>query len=606
MGWVEKVESLIEGGRLVAAAHLLERHGAMASDDPRVLVAGSRLWCLRGRFGEARALLDRALDIDGASTAALVGRARLAVRLGDDAGACGWFARAREAGAPGDDWMVDWIDALLRRGCCEEARGIAAIRCERAPGDPGTWFRLGLAHQQARHQLQALDAYGHAARLDGRLPMLRNNMGAAYLELGEYGRARELFEATLADDPDHALAWTNLAITLLKTRRVDDSLIAAERACALAPDYPVALQTYSYVLRELQQWPAALETAQRALARAPSDSALVWGVAMLQLLQGDYANGWRSHEARWSGSPELREVVPNLPGPRWEGEPLAGRTLLVWGEQGNGDVLQFVRFVPALARRVKQEGGTLVYCCFEKLRALLARSLGEAVPVVIGHEQRPLPGFDFHLPLASLPLVLGIGVEDLPAAPVAYLRADAAGVNRWKARLPRDGGLRVGVAWTGSREHQRNPMRSIDPALLAGALGGTAGVSFVSLQVEARADAQRAREGGMALLDPTGELDSFDDTAALVASLDLVITVCTSVAHLAGGLGVPTWVLLDVNPHWVWMTGRSDSPWYPHTRLYRQSRHDDWTAVLEAVAADLAVLAGTHGARGGRADRPAA
>ncbi|WP_199545367.1 tetratricopeptide repeat protein [Paraburkholderia kururiensis] len=603
MAWVDEVESLIEGGRLVAAAHLLDGHGAMASEDARVLVAGSRLWMLRGRLGEARALLDRALERDGGSVVALIGRARLAVRLGDDEGACGWFGRAWEAHAAGEDWMVDWIDALLRRGSHDEARRVAAMRCERAPQDPGTWFRLGLAHQQARHQRQALDAYGHAAQLDERLPMLRNNMGAAYLELGEYGRARALFEATLAEDPDHALAWTNLAVTLLKTRQVEDSLIAAERACALAPDYPVALQTYSYVLRELQQWELALEAAQRALARAPGDSALEWGVAMLQLLQGDYAHGWRSHEARWRGSPELREVMPNLPGPRWEGEALAGRTLLVWGEQGNGDVLQFARFMPALARRVKQEGGALVWCCFEDLRALLTRSLGEEVPQMVGHGQRPLPGFDFHLPLASLPLVLGIGVEEVAGMEMPYLKADVSRTKTWQARLPHDGSLRVGVVWTGNRSHQRNPMRSVDAAQLARALGGTGGVTFVSLQVDAQADAQRVREAGMALVDHTAELETFDDTAALVAGLDLVITVCTSVAHLAGALGVPTWVLLDVNPHWVWMTGRSDSPWYPRTRLYRQSRHDDWTAVLEAVAADLAALAHAHDAR---ADRPAA
>lgn len=592
MAWPEEAETLLDRGELIAAAHLLDAYNAIASDDPRELAAGSRLWCLRGRLDDARELLDRALRIDEHATGVLIERARLAVRLGDDAGADGWFRRALDAHAPGNDWMVDWIDALLRLHRFDEARAIAAVRCERAPDDPATWFRLGLAHQQARHPRQALDAYRHAARLDERLPMLRNNMGAAHLELREYDAARHLFEATLADDPDHALAWTNLASLLLRTGQPGDALIAAERACALAPAYATALQTYSYVLRELQQWPLALDAAQRALACEPSNSALVWGVAMLQLLQGDYASGWRNHEARWQGSPELRGVSPNLSVPRWNGEPLAGQTLLVWGEQGHGDVLQFVRFVPALAARVAQQGGSLVCCCFENLRSLLTRSLGSTVSTVIGHEQRPLPPAAFHLPLASLPLMLGITPDDLPV-PVPYLKADPARTAAWKARLPKDAGQRVGLAWTGSRDHQRNPMRSVDPAALARALGGIAGVTFVSLQPGAGEDAQRARDAGMTLVDHTAELASFDDTAALVASLDLVITVCTSVAHLAGGLGVPAWVLLDVNPHWVWMTGRADSPWYPHTRLYRQSAYGQWGPVLGAVATGLAALAGT-------------
>ncbi|MFX1815399.1 tetratricopeptide repeat protein, partial [Paraburkholderia sp. A1RI_3L] len=149
--------------------------------------------------------------------------------------------------------------------------------------------------------------------------MLRNNMGAAHLELRQYGEAKALLEATLADEPDHALAWTNLATTLLRMGETGDSLVAAERACALAPNYINALQTYSYVLREWQEFPAALAVAERALALDPQNASLLWTVAMLQLMLGDYGRGWQSHEARWHGSPELRDVVPNIPAPRWNG-----------------------------------------------------------------------------------------------------------------------------------------------------------------------------------------------------------------------------------------------------------------------------------------------
>ncbi|KVD41581.1 hypothetical protein WS61_20190 [Burkholderia sp. ABCPW 11] len=593
MTWLNKVEAMIARGELIAAWRLLDAHRVMDSKRPRELVIASRLWCLRGRLEEARYLLDRALEFDAANVDALIERGRLAIRLGDDTGANGWFQRAWDKGARGDDWMVDWIDVLLRLGHHDDAREIAMVRCERAPEDAHTWFRLGLAHQQTRHHLQALDAYRHAMRLDPRLPMLRNNMGAAHLELRQYAEARELLEAVLAEDPDHALAWTNLATALLRTGEIDDSLVAAERACALAPNYVTALQTYSYVLRELQAFPAALEVAERALALDPQNASLVWTKAMLQLMLGDYEEGWRSHEARWNGSLELRDVVPNLPAPRWNGEPLAGKTLFVWGEQGHGDVLQFARFVPAIAARVEQEGGTLVYCCVDSLHALLVRSLGDCVPTIVPHDQRPLPSFDFHLPLASIPFMLGLGLAELPG-PVPYLKADPEQTRAWDTRLNHDGRLRVGLVWTGSHSHQRNAMRSVDPLAYAHAFAGVEDVTFVNLQLDAAADVQRMRDAGLELVDHTEELTSFDDTAALVGSLDLVVTVCTSVAHLAGGLGVPVWLLLDVNPHWPWMSERTDSPWYPTARLYRQPAYGQWSPVLDALAGDLAEHAREH------------
>ncbi|WP_063891616.1 tetratricopeptide repeat protein [Burkholderia ubonensis] len=586
---LDKAEALMERGSLIEASHLLPEDRVARSDNPRELILASRLFCLRGRFIEARDLLDRALALDGTNVDALTERARLAVRLGDDAGADEWFGHAYREGARGDDWLVDWIDVLLRLGKYDAARDIATVRCERAPNQAAPWFRLGLAHQQARHHLQALDAYRHAARIEPTLPMLRNNMGAAHLELKQYDEAKTLLVQALQDDPDNALAWNNLATTLLKRGELHDSLVAAERACALAPNYATALLTYSYVLREHQQWDNALATAERALKLDSRNVALVWTIAMLQLMRGDYANGWINHEARWNGSPELRAIPHNMPVPQWTGQPLDGKTVIVWGEQGHGDVLQFVRFVPSIAERVKREGGKLVYCCFASLLPLLKRSLGDAVECVVPHDQRPLPAFDYHLPLCSLPLTFGIRVEHLPGR-TAYLRADPGKVLAWRKRNESDAKLKVGLVWSGSRDHQRNPMRSVNPVEYAKAFRSIPNIDFYTLQVGDEGGASEARDAGLRLIDHTDEFDSFDDTAAFIQSLDLVITVCTSVAHLAGGLGVPTWVLLDVNPHWVWMTERADSPWYPSVKLYRQRTYGDWFSVFERLAGDLKEL----------------
>ncbi|RQR43485.1 tetratricopeptide repeat protein [Burkholderia sp. Bp9131] len=589
MKWLADAESKITRSDLIGASRLLNTDRAIKSGKPRAFVACSRLMLLRGRLHEAQDMLDRALGIEPGNVDALIERGRLSVRMGNDAEACEWFLRIGFTGTHGDSWLIDWFDASLRCGRLDDAINIAVVLCQHFAADAHNWFRLGLAQQAARRHAQALSAYEKAADMNPRLPMLRNNWGAAYLELGRHDEARKLLETTIAEDPDHAFAWTNLASVLLKTGNIDDSLVAAERACALAPNYVTALQTYSYVLREHGEFGAALEIAQRALSLEPNNPSIIWTVAMLQLLAGDYENGWRNHEARWAGSPELRDVNPNIPAPRWNGEPLAGKTLFIWGEQGHGDALQFVRFVPAAAEFVKQQGGKLVYCCFDALHALFVRSLGSTVETIVPHDLRPLPAFDYHLPIGSLPLVLGVRLADLPGAP--YLKADPSKVALWRAALSGERKLRVGIAWSGSKTHQRNPLRSINPMDYVGALAGIGDVMFVNLQMDAQGDVLRLQNAGMPLLDVTPDLSSFDDTAAVVANLDLVITVCTSIAHLAGGLGVPTWVLLDVNPHWIWMAERTDSPWYPNTRLYRQPAYGDWTPVFEALARDLAVLA---------------
>ena len=589
MKWLSDVETRITRSDLIGASRLLDIDRAIESGNLRAFIACSRLMLLRGRLHDAQDMLDRALHIEPESVDALIERGRLSIRLGDDVDACEWFHRVGLKENLGDSWLIDWFDASLRCSRVEDATHIALVLCRHFAADAHNWFRLGLANHAARHYAQALAAYEKAADMNPRLPMLRNNWGAAYLELGRHDEARKLLETTIEEEPNHALAWTNLASVLLKTGNIADSLVAAERACALAPSYVTALQTYSYVLRECGRFDAALDIAQRALSLEPNNPSIVWTVAMLQLLRGDYENGWRNHEARWAGSPELRDISPNIPAPLWNGEPLAGKTIFVWGEQGHGDALQFMRFVPTFAQYVRQQHGKLVYCCFEPLHALFARSLGDAVEMVIAHNQRPLPPFDFHLPVGSLPCVLDARLADLPGTP--YLKADRANVANWRSALSGERKLRVGIAWSGSKTHQRNPLRSVDPMDYVHALAGVSDVTFVNLQMDAHGDVLRLQNAGLPLLDPTSGLSSFDDTAALVASLDLVITVCTSIAHLAGGLGVPTWVLLDVNPHWIWMTERADSPWYPNTRLYRQPAYGEWAPVFEALARDLAVLA---------------
>jgi hypothetical protein len=314
---------------------------------------------------------------------------------------------------------------------------------------------------------------------------------------------------------------------------------------------------------------------------------------MLQLVRGDYAHGWASHEARWDGSSELGGNRPVMPAPLWRGEPLAGKTLLVWGEQGMGDLLQLCRYIPMLAERVHREGGRLIWNSFPQMGALLSRSLGgHADEFSAGGGVESLRAFDYEIPLLSLPLIFDTREETIPAAP--YLRADPAAAKSWQERLAGESRLKVGVTWTGSHGHQRNPFRRVGWERYAAYFGGMQDVAFYSLQPGAGADVAAAHAAGLPITNHTAEFATFDDTAAFVGALDLVITVCTSAAHLSGAIGQRTWVLLDVNPHWVWLLDRGDSPWYPSATLYRQPQFGQWEPALEAVARDLSALAAQH------------
>jgi Tfp pilus assembly protein PilF len=574
-------------GDLIGAWRLLNAGELEQSGHSGVLVARARLLRLRGRHLEARVSLEQRLLDSPCDSAVQVELARIALDFGESEVAHAWYERAYGDEAIGEGWVLDWADLLCRLNRFDVAQSVVLAYCECVPARAHGWFVLGLTYQlQNQHDL-ALSSYDRALQLDATVPMLRNNMAASYIETGACAKAKLLLELALREEPANAFAWTNLAIVLLRGLDPAAAQVAAERACVLAPDYLVALQTCSNIHKELQEWDSALALIQRGLTLAPGDASMSWSLAMLQLLRGDYAAGWLSHEARWDGSPELRNSLPQMSAPRWQGDSLAGKTLFVWSEQGYGDVIQFVRFLPLIAERVRREGGKLVFCCYSALLTLVRRSLGEDVDMIVPHDQSPFPPHDFHLPMASLPLMLNVTLDQLPVGE-AYLKADGAKVDAWSARLPaRSGRFRVGLVWSGSRTHQRNPLRAVDPLAYARTFNHFQSVDFVSVQLDGGRDVQAMCKEGLRVIDHSGELRSFDDTAALLQSMDLVITVCTSAAHLAGSLGVQTWVLLDVNPHWVWMTERSDSPWYPSIRLYRQQKYGQWAPVLEQVARDL-------------------
>ncbi len=413
--------------------------------------------------------------------------------------------------------------------------------------------------------------------------------GAAYLNLadtlrrlGLLDQARWAAEAGLRLLPDLPEAAGCLANVLHDLAFYELAEALYRQALRAVPDHPGWLSSLGNTLRALGRLAEALDLHERAIAAAPGDAELRFNRALALLAAGDFSRGWREYEWRWM------RVSRRKHGSWWKGDALGSRTILLHAEQGLGDTLQFLRYVPL----VGATGGRIVL----EVHAALVRlcqglpGIAEVVPTgETGSEQSVQ--FDVQCSLMSLPLLLGTTLETIPAA-TPYLHPDPALVAAWRQRLPDTGALRVGLCWAGARHvtdagarliDQRRSLRLAELAPLA----RISGVQFVSLQKGEPADELRDAPAGLNVLDPMPAVTDFADTAAIVCHLDLVISVDTSVAHLAGVLGRPVWMLSRFDGCWRWLHGRDDSPWYPTMLLYRQEHPRDWSGVVARLRRDL-------------------
>jgi tetratricopeptide (TPR) repeat protein len=426
---------------------------------------------------------------------------------------------------------------------------------------------------------EAVAAGERATILDPTLPQAHCNLGVAYYDAGDYRAAARSYERALAHDPQFAEAWSNLGNALRAQHKLDDALVAYDRALAVRRDYADAHANKASTLHLIGRIDEAIATYRHAIALDPMQANAHSGLSLLLLLNGNLDYGWMEYEWRWRSSEmPARRVAGTL----WEGDRTPGKRLFIHSEQGLGDALQFVRYLPLLMAR----GASIILLVPETLRILLVESLPA---VTVWDEQAPLPPYDRHCPLLSLPRLFRTTLESIPAD-VPYVRAPKEAAARWAERLGDARGLKVGIVWSGNPKHINDPARSIAIETLA-PLFAVSGTSFYSLQVGPRAD-DLARLGASGVIPLARDLTSFAETAGAVAHLDLVVTIDSSVAHLAGAMGKPVWILTPAVPDWRWLFEREDNPWYPTARLFRQKTRLDWAPVIERVAHELTRVAG--------------
>ncbi len=530
-----------------------------------------------------------------------------------------WVGRADWAD-PKKDYLPSLGTALEQQGLHEEALKAFDKAVQIRPQDVELWTRLANALVRLQRPDHAILSLEHALKLSPRYWYAAYNYAALLLQSKRFeealislnlcdelqpthaatlnGRSVALhnldrFEEALSDsrqaqalDPTNADTCNNIGAALQKLNRHEEALEWFDPALDLRPYFVGALGNKASALSEIQRPDDAVVVYRQVKKIDPGNAEADWNLSLVQLLTGDFEAGWRGREARWK--------IPSLPGtaaypkfsqPAWLGEEnIEGKTILVCADEGLGDTIQFVRYAPMLAAL----GARVILLPQESLHPLLSGLPGvsQCLPNLDGG----LPAFDVHCPIMSLPLAFRTTLETIPA-PASYLPIPAGNRRQvWEDRLGQHDRLRVGLVWSGNPKHKNDHNRSIPSRMFSSILDADA--TFVSLQKDLTSADKAILLERADIVDLTAHFTDFMETAALISCLDLVVTVDTSVAHLAGALGCPTWMLLPYTPDWRWLLNRDDSPWYPSMRLFRQTETREYGSVLDRVRSELATLVG--------------
>jgi tetratricopeptide (TPR) repeat protein len=638
---------LLAAGELADAGDCFEQALAL---DPRLVAATYNLAAIRhrqGRFDEAVALNWQTIAMAPAFTGAHSNLAIALRALGRSQEALACFRRAADLAPADPDVLLQLGDIQRELRRSQEAADTYRRTIELRPDEGGALFGLGTALLEMRRFDEALEPLTEAIRLRhdfaeaylnrsvalremGRVdeavrdaeigvalkpegPRAQMALGDALYDLGNFPAAAAAYAKACAPGPDHATARHKLGVAYTQLGRLEEAVFELEQSLAELPDDPLCMTHLANAVAKLRQYDRALGLYRRALERNPTldlawanlgvvlhelacfddaiecyaearslaeDGALAdYNESATRLIRGEYEAGWRLYEARALTGPLSRKRW-NVPRPQWVGkEPIEGHAILVHAEQGMGDTIQFCRYLPLLADR-----GARVLAALPGPILDLVAAMDRRIEIVT---EENMPPFDFHSPMMSLPHALGTVLETVPAR-VPYLFAPAERKAHWARTLSPRRGRRVGLAWAGNPRHTNDRQRSMPLATLLPLLD-LPGIQFISLQKEIKEEDRAVYQAAENLLKLGETLTDYGDTAALLDELDLVIAVDTSVAHLAGALGRPFWVLVTHIPEWRWLLDRDDSPWYPTARVVRQKVDGDWDEVIARIARELAV-----------------
>lgn len=541
-------------------------------------VEGAARDVLDGDLADAVAVLERVLRIQPSEPNALYLRGVAYLRACQPGMAVPYLQKAVSRVDNISEWQTNLGFALSRSGKAAEAAAAFKRVVALEPDNPGALSNLSGSMLRLKHFEEAAAAAERALAIDGEHADSLCNLSAALVGLERFEAAEAAARKALQLKPDDPDILCNLGGALYRLARFEEAAKELTRAVCLSPGSPNTYVNLVGALTAARRIHESLEWCERAIALHPDEPRLRYNRALAKLVSGDLAGGWPEYEWRWKSGQSERQFAE----PLWDGADPRRRTVLLHAEQGLGDTIQFVRYVPLVAAR----GATVILEAPVKLMRLLSGLPGVHKMIACGDE---LPPFDMQCPLLSLPLACGTTLESIPNQ-VPYLHADDELRSKWKTRLNSGGRLKVGLAWAGSPTHRNDHNRSIPFDRLLPLLD-VPGTAFYSLQVgPAVQDLERLGVSGRVRdLSP-----DFAETAAVLAELDLLITVDTSIAHLAGALGVRTWLLLAYASDWRWLLDREDSPWYPSMRLFRQSEPKDWPGVAGRVAEELRILAASE------------
>jgi tetratricopeptide (TPR) repeat protein len=529
-----------------------------------------------GNLPEAEKWFQYALQLRPSDFDALQGLGRLYLTSGRFADAAAVFGQALQANPDIFEIQNDLGIAQAELGLVDEAVGHFKEAIRLQPGFVEAHSNLALAQLRRQQPLEAAASARRAIELHPDLIGAHISLGDALQAQGKMSEALECLQQALRLRPDSAELHNARGVALARSAKEDEAVLCFQRAIELRPGYVRAYSNLGTALHNLGRSDEALRYLDEALRLAPEDPYLHTGRGLIWLRQGDFERGWPEYEWRLRLS-EMgsRDLIQH----QWRGEALEGRTLVILGEQGIGDTIQLVRYVPF----VHQRGGRVIFVCQGSLTRLLTGFPGIGELVASGS---PLPAFHALTPLASLPGVFGTSLSNVPAA-VPYLSADPGLLQLWGQRLGSHRNFKIGIAWQGSRDNPDDYRRSV-PVEAFQPLAKLPGVHLFSLQKGPGSEQLRRVAHAWPITNLAGRLDDLMDTAAVMKQLDLVVTVDTAIAHLAGALAVPVYVALAFVADWRWLVNRDDSPWYPTMRLFRQRERGAWSEVFSRIAATIA------------------